>query len=72
MIYNSLFILIVSDVDCGQTDTPVRQARIVGGENAIPREFPWLVSITRKGAHFCGGTVISSKFILTAAHCFCT
>ncbi|CAB0044491.1 unnamed protein product [Trichogramma brassicae] len=49
-----------------------RQARIVGGENAVPREFPWLVSITRKGGHFCGGSIINSKFVLTAAHCFCS
>ncbi|OXU23529.1 hypothetical protein TSAR_003330 [Trichomalopsis sarcophagae] len=65
--YNNL-----ADVSCGQSESNVRQARIVGGQDAIPREFPWLVSITRKGAHFCGGTILNSKFVLTAAHCFCS
>ncbi|XP_014223683.1 serine protease 33-like [Trichogramma pretiosum] len=68
----------MSDVSCGSSSSSSfnaqteRQARIVGGENAVPREFPWLVSITRKGGHFCGGSIINSKFVLTAAHCFCS
>ncbi|KAJ8678861.1 hypothetical protein QAD02_014648, partial [Eretmocerus hayati] len=61
-----------ADISCGQSDSSNRQARIVGGENAIPQEFPWLVSITRKGGHFCGGTILNSRFIMTAAHCFCS
>ncbi|KAG5306131.1 FA9 factor, partial [Acromyrmex insinuator] len=49
-----------------------REARIVGGQDATPREFPWMVSITRKGGHFCGGTILNDKFILTAGHCLCS
>ncbi|KAG7201683.1 hypothetical protein KM043_004411 [Ampulex compressa] len=61
----------LADVPCGQGER-IRAGRIVGGQNAAPHEFPWLVSITRKGGHFCGGTIITSKLILTAAHCLCT
>ena len=36
---------------------------------------PWmaLVIITRQDGNFetCGGSVLNSRFVLTAAHCFC-
>ncbi|XP_015179984.1 PREDICTED: transmembrane protease serine 9 [Polistes dominula] len=64
--------LELADVPCGHGESGTRTARIVGGQNAIPKEFPWLVSITRKGGHFCGGTILNSRYILTAAHCLCS
>ncbi|KAH0948354.1 hypothetical protein HN011_009724, partial [Eciton burchellii] len=45
--------------------------RIVNGTKAALRQFPHQVSLRRSWSygHFCGGNIISSKFILTAAHC---
>ncbi|KAJ8667214.1 hypothetical protein QAD02_008876 [Eretmocerus hayati] len=43
--------------------------RIVGGRPAPIEEFPWQVSLERRGNHFCGGSIISSTYILTAGHC---
>ncbi|XP_044269223.1 trypsin-1-like [Tribolium madens] len=60
-----------ADVNCGHKPTR-REGKIVGGTTADKGEFPWLVSITRRGGHFCGGTLISNRFILTAGHCLCT
>ncbi|KFZ62366.1 Serine protease 55, partial [Antrostomus carolinensis] len=40
------------------------------GRYAKVGEFPWLVSIQSKGKHICGGTMISTFWILTVAHCF--
>ncbi|XP_003743910.1 trypsin [Galendromus occidentalis] len=41
---------------------------IVGGSLAGKNEFPWQVAIlTRR--QFCGGSIISDSWILTAAHC---
>jgi len=38
-----------------------------------PHEYPWLVSLNRQGivrmVHICGGTLLNSGTVLTAAHC---
>ena len=52
--------------------------RILGGQELRPGTFPFLASLkvkwgigthARNFVHFCGGSVISTTYILTAAHC---
>lgn len=44
--------------------------RIINGQKASHHEYPWQVSIkSRRGSHFCGGSIIDTHHILTAAHC---
>lgn len=45
--------------------------RVVGGEDAEPGQFPYIVSLRRTNinSHMCGGTIISNVYILTACHC---
>ncbi|XP_013769974.1 transmembrane protease serine 9 [Pundamilia nyererei] len=52
---------------CGQ---PKLNTRIVGGQVAPVGSWPWQVSLQRFGSHFCGGSLINSQWVLTAAHCF--
>ncbi|XP_075044720.1 ovochymase-2 [Mixophyes fleayi] len=44
-------------------------SRIVGGTTAKKENHPWIASLKRDGKHFCGGTIVSNKHVLTAAHC---
>uniref|UniRef100_A0A3Q2DTD4 Peptidase S1 domain-containing protein n=1 Tax=Cyprinodon variegatus TaxID=28743 RepID=A0A3Q2DTD4_CYPVA len=57
--------LIKSFSVCGQ---PSLNTRIVGGQAAPPGSWPWQVSLHIYD-HFCGGSLISDQWVLTAAHC---
>ncbi|KAI5712689.1 hypothetical protein M8J75_010471 [Diaphorina citri] len=51
---------------CG---VPNRMDRIVGGWTTEVNEYPWVVALEQAGKFFCGGTLISDRYVLTAAHC---
>ncbi|CAB3993158.1 MAM and LDL-receptor class A domain-containing 1-like isoform X2, partial [Paramuricea clavata] len=45
--------------------------KVVSGQTARPNSWPWQVSLRNVGSsnHFCGGSLISDQWVVTAAHC---
>merc|ERR1719430_2217992 len=61
------------EIVCGKLpEKHFASGRIIGGQEAKPHQYPWMVKLG--SAHNdtcgkCGGTLISNKHVLTAAHC---
>lgn len=54
------------------TAVPTIQGRITNGKNAAENQFPYQVGLSfssPSGSWWCGGSIISNTYVLTAAHC---
>ncbi|CAF3421992.1 unnamed protein product [Rotaria socialis] len=58
------------NVPCGCSNKSRLHSKIVGGQNANIETWSWVVSIRIRNRFRCAGSIISSSWIVTAAHCF--
>jgi len=55
---------------CGIEGPPSKsEGRIVGGHEAAEHQWPWQLALFVDDAWFCGASLISDEYVLTAAHC---
>ncbi|XP_054715095.1 trypsin-1-like [Uloborus diversus] len=68
-----LTVTRISIAQCGNGLKSDLEDKIVGGRKAVQGEFPWQASLQRRYPsgfyHICGATLVTSEWLVTAAHC---
>ncbi|KAM5194220.1 serine protease ami-like [Mantella aurantiaca] len=61
----SVFVLMLSipHYDCRP------RGRILGGSESALHNRPYMVSLQVEGSHLCGGALLNSQWVISAAHC---
>lgn len=69
----SLIFLAIFAILATAAAKSVYEPRIVNGEDAKEGQFPYMASLRNAAMnrHYCGASILSARFLLTAAHC-CT
>lgn len=69
--------MLGSTIEIKRTECDAFSGLVVGGDDATENQFPHMAAIGYRGSGSsvsfgCGGSLISDRFILTAAHCNAT
>lgn len=66
--YQALTLSALSLSVNAENDFSIRP-RIIGGTNVSAGTYPWFARGIKGGETFCGGSLISAEYVLSAAHC---
>ncbi|XP_053123574.1 gilatoxin-like [Hemicordylus capensis] len=61
--------LALASVEGGTCVTSAHHARIIGGEECLETEHPWLGQLYDRLGPYCSGTLLNRNWVITAAHC---
>ena len=66
-----IYMFVFNVENAGKVLVPLdkQHQRITGGSAASHGQFPWQAAIIIDSNYFCGGSLISNRIVLTAAHC---
>lgn len=64
-----LFWVTAVQQDLSAEDIEGHHERIIGGTQVPDGLYPFMVSIQDADGHFCGGSLLGTEWVLTAAHC---
>ncbi|XP_068605518.1 serine protease 1-like [Brachionichthys hirsutus] len=70
VVFAAAFVVPGIDAQINDCGLAPQNPRIVGGDDAPAGAWPWQASLHSSGFHFCGGSLINNRWIVTAAHCF--
>ncbi|XP_061398816.1 serine protease SP24D [Musca vetustissima] len=48
------------------------QARIAGGDDAVPGQIPYQAALSIAGLYTCGAVILSERYALTSLYCVCS
>jgi secreted trypsin-like serine protease len=69
-IAGNIFLFVVfHSINCKELETRLDETKIVGGNLIDISKAPYQASLAYDDQFFCGASIISTQYLLTAAHC---
>uniref|UniRef100_A0A8C5MWH1 Transmembrane serine protease 15 n=1 Tax=Leptobrachium leishanense TaxID=445787 RepID=A0A8C5MWH1_9ANUR len=60
---------IIYQIKCGKRLVDTSNSKIVGGTDAVPGAWPWIISLYYNDRQVCGASLVNEEWLVSAAHC---